>query len=477
MADFKWWKMNARLNERWTLNAGVDEHGRFPHVRYVLDSDGNRAVAKRPRRSSMSALSRFYDEVNGLETLNGMAGILPLLDRDEGSEPRWFVMPEATPLSKQIKYMTTVEFVSMFADLADILDQLHRKLGRDGGHRDIKPDNLFWYDGKAVFGDFGLAAWTERADVTAHGERVGALAYQAPEALNSTKDIDWAAADVYSLVKTMWSLADHQAACRDSTVASSAAPVVDPILLYPPQGLMNATIDLNHSFRRFFGPGGRQLDQLVEDSTSNHPAMRPTAAELRDGLRAWVRLNGSVVTSDRRNTDINWESLLRSHALHNDTTDKFLKTLRSEIHRVFNNLDFDVTVKVEPDADWSPTSVKLLDSHGRKILTDWNCEEDGPEPEPWDGALVLALQSADGDAQILIGGVIESVSGRRTLDVVAEVQHRGGDGEWTLTKNIDKNDLRAGSPVATEVIRNLLDTLKAEARIAEGVRWTGTRII
>lgn len=79
--------------------------------------------------------------------------------------------------------------IAAVAELANSLDSLNSALGIT--HRDIKPDNLFWLDGHALLGDFGIARGpnSDLMNLTADGRKLGSWGYIAPEALNLASEL------------------------------------------------------------------------------------------------------------------------------------------------------------------------------------------------------------------------------------------------------------------------------------------------
>jgi hypothetical protein len=80
-------------------------------------------------------------------------------------------------------------------------------LAADGiSHRDIKPDNLFMFDGNCVIGDFGLVTYPAKNPITRHGRKVGPLDFMAPEMRQDADRAVAEPADVWALAKTLWVL-------------------------------------------------------------------------------------------------------------------------------------------------------------------------------------------------------------------------------------------------------------------------------
>ncbi|MGW0042270.1 protein kinase domain-containing protein [Rhodococcus sp. NPDC003348] len=469
------WNKNDRIGDRWVLKKKLGG----AHV-WSIDSvihrprqPPERAVAKRMRHddASENARERFFNEVKGLEALGNIKGVVPLLDREPGERSRWFVMQAATPLIDHVHGKSFRSLVRWFAELAETLAQLHHDKGVT--HRDIKPDNLFWLDNTPAFGDFGIAGWEDRVRHTQELNKLGPFAYLAPEALNPKPATYWPAADVYSLVKTMWSLAEYQYECalRDATGELADVPI-----LFPPQGEMNSTTEWAYSFRRFFGPAGYHLDPLLRDATSNDPFRRPTARDIRDEFRAWLRLTKGVEPAPSpRNV---YGTLVNNVERFNQAKAQYFTTLQSEIKSALENVDFDSSVNVEWrfDPDHEVDGPAVLASHGRKVAID-DCEEDGPRPpNPWEGALILRLLPDQGDLQAIVGGVMGDDSARPMVDLVAEVQRTDSEGRRSLVREWTKNNINAEGPVIVEALRDILQEVTAEIPIPPSTWWTSSRV-
>lgn len=151
---------------------------------------------------------RFLDEVKVVTThLEGSPRVVPILEshlsNNGENEIPWYVMPLAQTARQELNRLTWREMFPAFIELADGLVELHRV---GVAHRDIKPENLFHLDGGYRFGDFGIAAFPDRAGITKEDEPMGPTSFMAPEMEANSGDADAFLADVYSLAKTFWAL-------------------------------------------------------------------------------------------------------------------------------------------------------------------------------------------------------------------------------------------------------------------------------
>ncbi|WKX01764.1 MULTISPECIES: protein kinase [Rhodococcus] len=466
MANESKWNAGDIIGERWTLVDRITRYKEF--VWWVKDKNGDTAVAKLAPYG-IGPQRRFADEVQVLRKLGRRPGILPLIARDSGHRPKWFVMPKATPLAEHLRTVSVNELVQAFAHLAETLGQLHENAPRVF-HRDIKPDNLFWHDGSAVFGDFGIAEWEGQTFETQELAKIGPFAFLAPEALNVTDNMAWYAADVYSLTKTMWSLAEYQAACTKGPVEK---------ILYPPQGEMNATGDWAYSLAPYFGPAGRELDRLIQDATSNAPNRRPTARKFGKELVAWLRMNPGQIqprADYHRGKEITnkWENLFNKVELYKQTKGAFIETLRWEIRTYFPSIRFDDTVRLESPPDWEPKFNEILDPRRQAVEVDWDYNE-GPEPDPWGAAVVLRLLPVRENVRIIIGAVFDG--DQPSMDLIAEIQTFGDNKSWSLTNSYEICNLSPGWPAATAALRGILKNLTSSPDVSTSQGWTATRII
>lgn len=119
-------------------------------------------------------------EIRIMERLQGLPGVMPLLDYDAtDASSVWVLMPCITTFSQRIadEDYTETDAFRMIMDVCDALEtcEKHGVL-----HLDVQPKNLYVdANGRTLLGDFGTALLTEEA-AQLHTAR-GTLAYMAPE--------------------------------------------------------------------------------------------------------------------------------------------------------------------------------------------------------------------------------------------------------------------------------------------------------
>lgn len=70
-------------------------------------------------------------------------------------------------------------------------------------HRDVKPDNLYYYNGRVVLGDFGITCELVNNGFAIDKTKTGTLGYYAPELMSQAAV---KASDYYSFGQTLWTL-------------------------------------------------------------------------------------------------------------------------------------------------------------------------------------------------------------------------------------------------------------------------------
>jgi serine/threonine protein kinase len=216
---------------------------------------------------------RFMSEIQVLRDLSNDPSVLQILDAylpDSPSEENkaWFSMPLATGIKKALGPRPRIE--NVVEAIASIAETLTRLAEKQISHRDIKPENLYFFKDSWVIGDFGLADFPNKDDVTEKGRALGPRFYIAPEMVREPTTASGFPADVWSLAKTMWVLATGQ-----------NYPPPHPQFASDPKDALDVLI--NH--RRAF-----YLDNLIEQATSKEPSQRPTMLAFATALRKWLAL-------------------------------------------------------------------------------------------------------------------------------------------------------------------------------------------
>lgn len=217
---------------------------------------------------------RFTNEISVMKQHgNAENGVLPIIDDDVING--WYIMPIATPIEKYFAESEAgiKDKIDAIRQLAKALEKLH---AQGITHRDIKPDNLFRYEGYYCFGDFGLCEFPEGEYVsTGNDGRLGAFSTIAPEMYTNPKGQDGKKADVYSLAKTMWIL-----------LTGDKKGFPGPYL----------TEDSRYAFSHFVHLKDESLaviEFLLQDATDNNPERRMTIGEFRKVLDMWIENAGN----------------------------------------------------------------------------------------------------------------------------------------------------------------------------------------
>lgn len=155
-----------------------------------------------PEFAATLVADRFHREINILAQLDH-PNILPLLESEEAGRLIFYVMPYAEGASLRGRLEATTwldvdEAVDISRDVAAAVDYAHE---HNVVHRDVKPENIMFDEGRAKVCDFGVA----RAIVKAGGERisssglvVGTPAYMSPEQAAGASTLN-GRSDIYSL--------------------------------------------------------------------------------------------------------------------------------------------------------------------------------------------------------------------------------------------------------------------------------------
>lgn len=230
-------------------------------------SDGECYAIKFLRKIETEAYSRFKFEVEALEKLGDMNGIVPIIDKHLPDDPKkersWFVMPLAIPFYDQAP-KDPVDRVRDLLVLAQTVDRLHRN---QIAHRDIKPANLLYLNNRICLSDFGLVKYPGRPGLTPEKRDVGAKFTMAPEMRRHASNADGLPADVYSFAKSLWIVLSGQELGFDGQYSTSS--------------VLSLRTHLTETYTT-------TLDQLLVECTDSDPARRPKMAAVIERLEEWL---------------------------------------------------------------------------------------------------------------------------------------------------------------------------------------------
>lgn len=285
----------------WTLVENLDVGGNGEAWR-VRSESGELRVMKLLRPGA-ERYDRFKREVLAVQSLvpTGFPA-LPIEfahfpERPSKADPAFYVMPEAVRIDKALADKDVPTRVDAVRQLAEALAMLLREHGRN--HRDVKPANLYEYEGRYVLGDFGLITDPDpQAEaLTVEGTVIGPWAFLPSEVFNPPPgmEIDWQKVDVYCLAMSLWCLVKGSSnpprRIEPHGVTSLArqlavpAPVTEPWSVESPDAA---------EYRRHIG----ELDTILAAATADDPAARPTLAQFALQLADWKE--GIRVRNDLR---------------------------------------------------------------------------------------------------------------------------------------------------------------------------------
>lgn len=260
-------KVHRSWNDRYMLIKEMGSGGNA-NVYLVQDIETHCQYAlKELYNCTKEKKARFISEIEiARENAKSIKGIIPVLCSNE--EEFWYIMPVANPILEKNEKLSVKQIVEGTIQLCETLEQLHAKAIF---HRDIKPDNIYIYEGRFALGDFGLVDFPENTEELTQSDRgLGATFTIAPEMKRNPKEADGGKADIYSLAKTLWMFlsADDKGF----------------------EGVYNY-LDPNHSLRAYPKCKGIhivEIEELLKDATNNNPILRPTAEEFKERLQIWI---------------------------------------------------------------------------------------------------------------------------------------------------------------------------------------------
>lgn len=249
--------------------------GGMATVFLASDTKHNRKVAIKVLRRDVATLiggDRFLKEIETTASLQH-PNILPLFDSGHVDGTVFYVMPyvQGESLRHRLlreKQLPVPDAVRIAADIAAALDYAHR---HGVVHRDIKPDNVLFQDGRALVADFGvaLARTNDGVRLTRAGLTVGTPQYMSPEQASGEYDVD-PRSDIYALGTVVYEMLTGQPPFPGATAHEIFAQVLadEPL----PLSLKRKTVPPH-------------VDAAVSRALEKLPADRwQTAAQFADAL-------------------------------------------------------------------------------------------------------------------------------------------------------------------------------------------------
>jgi len=253
----------------WTLTSYLGGGGNG-EVWACQNSKGEKNAIKLLKKIKPKAYSRFTDETTVIEKNSEIKGIIPIIDKYlpeklNGDTP-FYVMPLGETIEKNLRQKSINEKVNAILQVAETLSELHdRKIY----HRDIKPDNILFYNYRYSLVDFGLVDYPDKKEVSINNEEIGPKWTMAPEMRRESSTADGSKADVYSLAKTLWIILTENKKGFDGQYSNES--IIDIKNLYP------------HNYTS-------PIDNLFISCTDNDPKKRLTIVEFIRALKKWQEL-------------------------------------------------------------------------------------------------------------------------------------------------------------------------------------------
>lgn len=311
--------MNWERSYKKIKEIGSGENGNVYEVSSMGNNSDEHFALKCLKINNLSSekKARFLKEIKTVSRdLKDVQGIVPILDSSEVD--LWYLMPKAIKLTEHIKIarISFDDIIRIAIDLAKTLKSIH-DLGFS--HRDIKPDNILWYNEKPCFCDFGLVKdERDTTNLTKNEKNLGAKFTIAPEMKRNPYHSDGKKADIYYFAKTIWMLLTGNELGFEGTynfedskhslrrlILDSFLPNID----YDQDGERNKKMarKMLHLV---------ELEKLLKDATSNDIESRPDIDKFLSRLENYLTIKNDSAQSQKSD----WQFL--SKYLFNGITPK-----------------------------------------------------------------------------------------------------------------------------------------------------------
>ncbi|NQE67433.1 serine/threonine-protein kinase [Nocardia gamkensis] len=179
----------VQLSTDWLVGERIGEGG-FGHV-YLAVGDGWEAVIKLVPKVPGAQRELLFANPDGVRN------VIPILDSGEHGDYWVLVMPRAERSLRsrlaQESPLPLDEAVTVTSDVCDALVDLAGKVV----HRDLKPDNILFYDGAWCLADFGISRYAEASTASDTRKYSKTPHYAAPEQWRNERAT--IATDMYAL--------------------------------------------------------------------------------------------------------------------------------------------------------------------------------------------------------------------------------------------------------------------------------------
>lgn len=209
-----------RVNQ-WIIGKNIGQGGSGHVKECYLNNDSNIYAIKQLKEEKKGRKERFEIEIKTNLHLQGKENFyktIPMIDYDK-NEYSWYVSEIGIPSITYIKNKNIgpLEILHLYKEFLEGIRNLHEaKIF----HRDIKADNILFYQNSFRIIDFGITSnnnLDSTHDLTRKYDKnqLGAKYTMAPEMRRSPVEADPLKADIYSLAKTLWSLITLDEKCFD----------------------------------------------------------------------------------------------------------------------------------------------------------------------------------------------------------------------------------------------------------------------